>query len=388
MKDTKPDRLKSIQRASCPGHHQKTTKHIKILVLVASLLALSLTVFGCGGGSGGGSGGESGSSVSASSTTGTNGWDLSYQAGYYDAQSQYAGGTEILWLTPHNGKLYAAVGYYMDTGTNGYAQILRLDAPNGQWQVDLQMGPYYPRAESLRSVTFTTDGNGNPLAQPVNLLVAGAWSNNYYNAATATLFVRDDTAGKWTWTTVTGGLPSDSEQQLSCRTVNTHRDRVTGVDRIFFDVGTKGIWSGVYDPGVPGKIRMDPYPETQGLSLPVRVMAIIEANNSLLFSSGPYIYRRNDGASPSYALVANTSDLPQGVAIPVADGIRGMTTIPNPEGTGDSILFAWMDCIYRLDPDGLGGYTRNSEACLASSVEAYLGLTASWVLAAYNDMLP
>ena len=111
-----------------------------------------------------------------------------------DARGNYAGGTEILWLTPHNGKLYAAVGYYMDTSV-GYGQILRLDGPNGQWQVDLQMGPYYPRAESLRSVTFTTDGNGNPLPQPVNLLVAGAWSNNYYNAAMATLFVRDDSTG-------------------------------------------------------------------------------------------------------------------------------------------------------------------------------------------------
>ena len=47
MKDTTPDRLNSIQRASCPTHHHKTIKHIKVLVLVTSLLALSLTVFGC-----------------------------------------------------------------------------------------------------------------------------------------------------------------------------------------------------------------------------------------------------------------------------------------------------------------------------------------------------
>ena len=102
MKDTKPHRLRSIQRASCPTHHQKTIKHIKVLVLVTSLLALSLTVFGCGGGGSGGGGGG-GSSVKASSDpAGTNGWNLSYQAGYYDAGGNYAGGTDIISIVPHN----------------------------------------------------------------------------------------------------------------------------------------------------------------------------------------------------------------------------------------------------------------------------------------------
>ena len=195
--------------------------------------------------------------------------------------------------------------------------------------------------------------------------------------------------GTWEESTVTWGSLSDSEEQLSCRTVNMHRDTVTGVDRIFFDVGTKGIWSGVYDPGQPGKIRWDTSPETTGISLPVRALAIIEANNSLLFSSGPYIYRRNDGASPSYTLVGGASDLYQGLAMANGDdGIRGMTTIPNPEGTGDSILFAWLDCIYRLDPDSGGNYTRNSEACLANSTEGYLGSTVLMAYAAVNDMFP
>jgi hypothetical protein len=387
MNDTKPNRLRSIQRTSCPRHHRKTIKHIKVLVLVTSLLALSLTVFGCGGG-----GGSGGGSVEASSDpAGTNGWNLSYQAGYYDAGGKYAGGTDIILIVPRNGKLYAAVGNRGDAG-NASAQILRLDAPGGQWQVDLDMGPQY-NIPGLQSVTFTTDSNGNPLAQPVNLLVAGNWLNNYTpNGAMATLFVRDDATGTWQSIRVTGGAPTDGEEQLECRYINMHRDSVTGVDRIFFDVGTKGIWSGVYDPSQPGQISMGPYPETQGVYLPVRVLGMVEANNSLLFSSGPYIYRRNDGASPSYTLVGGASDLDQTVAMANGnDGIRGMTTIPNPQGTGDSILFAWMDCIYRLDPDGHGGYTRNSEACLANSAEsyeAYLGYTASIVWAALSDMLP
>jgi poly(A) polymerase len=89
---------------------------------------------------------------------------------------------------------------------------------------------------------------------------------------------------------------------------------VTGVDRIFFTVGVKGVWSGVYDPGVPGKIRWDDHSETGDVAS--RPLAMIEANNCLLFSSGKLIYRRNDGASPSYTIVHDMSDLYPGNVIP------------------------------------------------------------------------
>ena len=41
-------------------------------------------------------------------------WALSYDAGYRDANGAYAGGSEIMHLVAHQGKLYAANGYWMD----------------------------------------------------------------------------------------------------------------------------------------------------------------------------------------------------------------------------------------------------------------------------------
>ena len=41
-------------------------------------------------------------------------WTLSYDAGYRDANGSYAGGSEIMHLVAHQGKLYAANGYWMD----------------------------------------------------------------------------------------------------------------------------------------------------------------------------------------------------------------------------------------------------------------------------------
>ena len=97
-------------------------------------------------------------------------WEQSYKAGYVDGQGRYAGGSEILHLEGHKGKLYAANSYWIDPsniwygGTDpktAWSQILRLDSPNGKWEVDLELGPNNLRAENLKSVTFGRDGAGN-----------------------------------------------------------------------------------------------------------------------------------------------------------------------------------------------------------------------------------
>ena len=74
-------------------------------------------------------------------------WRQSYDAGYFDAQGKWAGGSEIMHLAAHAGSLYAANGYWLDArwvippeGQKQSAQVLRLDKANGQWQVDLDLG--------------------------------------------------------------------------------------------------------------------------------------------------------------------------------------------------------------------------------------------------------
>ena len=90
-------------------------------------------------------------------------------------------------LVSHKGKLYAANGYWVDAkwvippdGQKQSAQVLRLDKPGDQWQVDLDMGKandfdlQFMKGNILSSVTFARDADGNPLDNPRNLLVMAA----------------------------------------------------------------------------------------------------------------------------------------------------------------------------------------------------------------------
>ena len=74
-------------------------------------------------------------------------WTQSYDAGYTDGNGAYAGGSEIMHLAAHNGKLYAANGYWEDSRwvnrpyvDKQSAQVLVLDSADGRWEVDLDMG--------------------------------------------------------------------------------------------------------------------------------------------------------------------------------------------------------------------------------------------------------
>jgi hypothetical protein len=327
------------------------------------------------------------------------GWVQSYRAGSTDSRDRYAGGSEILHLVGHRGRLYAACGYWMDArniwyggselGT-GWAQVLMLDTPEGEWEVDLEMGPFHLRPEILKSVTFTTDGEGNVLEKPIDLLLAGTYSPGLVDVDIH-LFVRDDETATWQKSTVHTCKRPGKLGTLSVRDIHVYRDKVTGVDRIFITIGVLGVFSGVYDAGVPGSIRWTA--ESESGPVRVRPLAIIEANGSLLFSTGARIYRRRDGLAPTYEVVHDLSDIVPGKVHPAVGGIRGLSAIPNPEGAGESLLFVLGEggrsqgCIYRLDPDGDGGYTRTREACLGELMSAYLDdSSVHYVLAGYNDI--
>ena len=131
----------------------------------------------------------------------------------------------------------------------------------------------------------------------------------------------------------------------------------------------------------------------------VRPLAIVEANGALLFSTGSQIYRRVDGAAPTYALAQDDTDLlATGEVIdPNVGGIRGLTAIPASSGSGNSLLFFWAPdgtsnskgCVYRLDFSSTGPYTRTLEACMNNLISTYLGGSpVSYVLGAYNNFYP
>lgn len=328
-------------------------------------------------------------------------WVQSFRAGELDRNGHYMGGSTIVHLVGHKGKLYAGNSYWHDArniwyggkdpGT-GWAQVLRLDEPGGEWEVDHDLGPQHLRVEILKSLTFTMDGSGRKLSEPVNLLAAAEYSPGA-DHVDINFFCRNDRTGVWEKGTVySGPRPADLEDR-SCRAMRVYRDKVTGLERVFLSLGKLGVISGVYDPRAPGKVRWDSEPESANVE--TRVLAVIEANDSLLFSAGRKIYHRIDGETPSWEVLHDMSDLFPNVANQPIGGIRGLSAIPNPEGNGDSLMFVMAEgkqsrgTIYRLDPDGEGGFSRNREADLASLMSEYLdGNPVYFILAAYNDIYP
>jgi len=326
------------------------------------------------------------------------GWERSYRAGCIDDSGQYAGGSEVLRLVAHREKLFAAVGYWMDrrnifyTGkdpSTGWAQILRLDGPTASWVVDLNM-PRILRAEILKSVTFTTDGNGKALDQPVNLLLAAGFRDGGKNGVN--LYTRNDSTGQWVTSSIVSAAVTQTVSSPSVRAMQVHKDKVTGVEHLFITLGQLGIYAGVYDPVAPGSIRWDTASETGIVT--VRPLALIEANGALLYSAGSQIYQRIDGPSPRWDVVVDVSNSLAGIVNAAAGGIRGLTAIPAPKGSGDSLLFLWIPgadidegTVVRLDPDGKGGYVLVREANTGPLVSNYLGLEIPPPGGAYNNFL-
>ena len=331
-------------------------------------------------------------------------WRQSFDAGYFDAQGKWAGGSEIMHLAAHGGKLFAANGYWLDArwvippdGQKQSAQVLRLDKADGQWQVDLDLGKAndlgleYMKGNILKSVYFTTTGEGRVLNAPKQLLVMAAGSN-FERGGAVSAWVRDDVAGKWHHTLVRHGSNAGGVRWVP-RDMQVYRDRVTGVDRIFLLLGNPGIISGVYDPREPSRIRWDRHVEfpflTKG-SFFTRPLGIAEANDALHFSEGPSIFRRIDGQRPRWEEILNLAeDTDTDVG-----GIRGLTAIQNPNGKGQSLLFVWapgeraQSQVKRLDPDGKGGYTLHDEANLGQLMSQHLGVKVPYTLGGHNMMYP
>jgi hypothetical protein len=326
-------------------------------------------------------------------------WIQSYDAGYIDVNGAWAGGSEIMHLATHKGRLYAANGYWEDSrwadfapGDRQSAQVLRLDSTATAWQVDLDLGiendvgAEYIKGNILKSVTFTSDGNGNALATPRNMLVMASGNMS----TLVSVWVRDDTTATWTHEVVQSGT-AIAGVRWAPRDLQVYRDKVTNVERIFLVLGNPGILSGVYDATDPDEIRWDTDIEfPPGEPFATRALGITEANGKLYFSVGGVIFERNDGPVPTYAAIL---DLGDSVNTEVG-GIRGLSTIPNPSGPGESLIFVWAPTggsigeIKRLDPDGAGGYTTHDETNLSTLMSIELGVAIPYTLGAYNQFEP
>ena len=325
-------------------------------------------------------------------------WESSFAAGNFDDNNNFMGGSEVLQLVSHKNKLFASVSYWQDESNIwyggedsniGWSQILSLDSSDEDWSVDLNLDSYYLRPEILKQVIFTKDMYDNNLSTPDTLLIAAAYSSNFvFGPVVVSSFVRDDQNDSWNETTVfEGSLPAG--ESYSIRDMQIYTDQVTGEEMLFTSIGTNGIFVGKYNPDSQHKIQWNSYPEYGPVD--IRPLGIVVANNALYFSSGNKIYKRIDGANPSYSIVHDFSDLSSNINSAVG-GIRGLTVIDNEEN--QSMLLMWCPngqskgTIFRLDPNLDGSFNRVYETKLSLLVEDYLpGTTVNYLLGAYNDFL-
>jgi hypothetical protein len=234
------------------------------------------------------------------------------------------------------------------------AQILVKESADSDWKLDYQADIKKMRVDALNSITFHTNGKGAALQQPLTLLIAGLMDTTS-PIAEAAVCVRNDNTKQWT-KIVLDAKPAKFGGIRFCtvRALAFHRDRVTGVDRVFAGAYPGGIFSGVYDASVPGNIKWDRSPEFSENE--ERVMSFGECNGDLYVAIRPAIYKRVDGTTPSWVKVyeyelegMDRRPTMQGGS----SGMRGLTAIKNPKGSGEVLLMAFESAkgkILYLDP--------------------------------------
>ena len=333
-----------------------------------------------------------------------------YFAGRQSPGSALAKATEANALVSHNGKLYCAVSYMPESKQLGDVnpKVLVKKSANGPWEVDLEAGSEFMRLGMIQSVTFTTDGRGQKLPQPISVLIAGtgAWRSQ---PAGVVVFSRNDSTGRWTKTELSPNRwnREKTNHETEIRTIWDHVDRVTGVHSVFAGAGTGRIYRGVYDPAQPGLIAWDAKPELDDL---VGRFACAAEANGVQYVGVAYmatkegfrgiterpvkdhgLFRRVDGPNARWEWVPikEWEDPKQmGRSLRTAQ-LRGLTAVPAPDGKGEVLICAWdaQDAaIERIDPRN--GFKVTAELNVRDFLTKQWGRRTGIGTFAYNDMLP
>jgi hypothetical protein len=212
------------------------------------------------------------------------------------------GGTETMSLVAHQGKLYAGIGYWEDTGSYPGSQILVLDSPKGNWRVDhtfsakLSDGtPEYRRVAVLKEITFDFDGRGNRLSTPVSLLLAANDNTHQPDGSRVenlAIFSRDDSSGRWIKMT----LPIMGR---GIRSLGKHHDPTSGADYVFLGTCSNGFVRGSYDASKEGKISWSINSEPAQPTVAGRIMAFGDLAGALCAFAKPSLYQYEDGSPGS-----------------------------------------------------------------------------------------
>ncbi len=300
-----------------------------------------------------------------------------FQAGMRDDHHRLLGGTEVLHLVRHGGRLFASLSYklnaYLPDDPDIGAQIIALDQPGDGWRLVHDFERAHWRV-TLESVTFTRDGRGRTLDTPASVLLAGPSDSR----GMVCIDSLDDGTGTWVRTPLGNGAGV-----ASIRSFFVYRDKVTGLERVFAGTVPLGIISGTYDPDTPGRIRWDDAPELAGFTR--RAMAFTECNGQLYASIKPDIYRRIDGDAPRWEKVYT---IPVPLIVP-SSGLRGLTTVPRPSGDGEVLLAALEGdrCrVVRIDPED--DFRETVELDVLDFLGEHWGERPTYAVVAYDDFTP
>lgn len=297
-------------------------------------------------------------------------------------------------LVGWHGKLYAGVGYWMDR-PNFFEgnpdppalgpQILVLRSKESQWQQEVVFQqrlangkPRSNRISAMGSITFHYDEHGGKLRTPVDMLIVGL------DGIHGAVFTQKS-PGVWEDTS----FPTD----MAVRSFAVHFDRQTGAEKLYVGSG-KGeestqqgaVYSGVYDPSVPGRIRWNPVPEFTDFKN--RVMAIVDCNGTLYFSAKPSIFVKDDQKNKWEALYSYPLTNPYN-ASKYASGFRGLTCIADSVDPQRKLILGAFEGvpgdIMTIDP--LTGHA-SVELHIADFLANIWGVPpqGGHVLAAYNGM--
>ena len=300
-----------------------------------------------------------------------------FQAGMHDDRGRLLGGTEVLHLVHHAGRLFASLSYklnaYLPDDPQVGAQIIALDRPGDGWRQVHDFERAHWRV-TLESVTFTRDGRGRTLDTPVSVLLAGPSDSR----GTVDIDSLDNGTGTWVRTRLGSG-----PGVASIRSFHVYRDKVTGLERVFAGTVPLGIISGTYDPDLPGNIRWDDTAELAGYTR--RAMAFTECNGQLYASIKPDIFRRIDGDVPRWEKVYT---IPVPLIVP-SSGLRGLTTVPRPSGDGEVLLAALEGdrCrVVRIDPED--DFRETIELDVLDFLGEHWGERPTYGVVAYDDFTP
>lgn len=325
---------------------------------------------------------------------------VSYRANATDAASGLElGGTEFRQLVTHKGRLFGGLEGFNDLTPAGKppatARIVAKDSAAAPWRIDRSFDEALPAGVSpppgrprvrhegvtaLASVSFTNDKNGQALASPVNLLVAGM--RDFLKGLS--IYVRNDATATWSEVLV----ESLSTDQSTVRSFGSHRDKVTGADMLFVGGNPGGIYSATYDP-VAGLVFKRPAelaytPASQAVS--VRPMAFTECDGDVFSVLAPYVYRRIDGAAPRWEVIYDySSQFTPSLNGP--SGLRGLTCVQSPGGSGKSLIagFEKPGTVFRLDKKANGWVINTTpEYDTNAALSAATGTAINYTIIANN----